>query len=35
MRVEVNARQVLAPVTYFPGHDGSLTLTATALLRVR
>jgi Flp pilus assembly protein TadG len=35
MRLQVSAQQSLAPMTFYPGHDGSLTLTATALLRVR
>ena len=35
MRLQVSAQQSLAPMTFYPGHDGSLMLTATALLRVR
>ena len=35
MRLQVSAQQSLAPMTFYPGHDGPLTLSAVALLRVR
>jgi hypothetical protein len=35
MRLQVSAQQSLAPMTFYPGHDGPLALAATALLRVR
>jgi Flp pilus assembly protein TadG len=35
MRLQVSAQQSLAPMTFYPGQDGPLTLSAVALLRVR
>jgi Flp pilus assembly protein TadG len=33
--VEVSATRKLTPITFFPGHPGPLTLTATASMRAR
>ena len=35
MEVEVSATRSLAPLVFFPGHPGPLTLTATTAMRVR
>jgi Flp pilus assembly protein TadG len=33
--VEISATRSLSPITFFPGHSGPLTLTATASMRAR
>jgi Flp pilus assembly protein TadG len=35
MTIEVTATRNLSPIVVFPGHDGDLTLTATAVMRAR
>jgi Flp pilus assembly protein TadG len=35
MQVQVSANRSLAPLVFFPGHPGSLSLAATTVMRVR